>query len=290
MTAVFASVRAIHFVSLMAVFGASFYLLLLRRHHLIEMSARAARVLFAGAASLALVSAIAWLVLVAGQMSGDWHAALDPIVITAVATDTEFGRIAVARIAGLAVLWLLCILQRPSPGYVGVLFAIVTLGALGLTSHAAASSGGFAIVRAANDAIHLLAAGFWLGGLIVLAALVAHFHQAPANLRGPFQLFSTWGTYAVALLVLSGISNAAVILPVSLASAHSAYAHLLAIKITLALGMVALAVVNRMQLVPALRDGENRITRFLGQSVRAELFLGALVVGIAGYLGLMPPR
>jgi copper resistance protein D len=290
MTAVFAFVRAIHFASLMAVFGAGLFLVLLRRHHLIEMSARAARVLFSGASSMALLSAIAWLVLVTGQMSGDWHAALDPSAIKAVAADTEFGRIAVARIAGLVVLWLLCILQRPSPGSVVVFFAACILGTLGLTSHAAASTGGFAFVRAANDAVHLLAAGFWLGGLIVLAVLLVRFYREPSTLRGPFQLFSAWGSYAVALLVLSGITNAAVILPVKWTSAHSAYAHLLEVKITLALGMIALAVINRMQLVPALRDGEYGITWFLGQSVRAEILLGALVVGIAGYLGLMPPR
>jgi putative copper export protein len=93
----------------------------------------------------------------------------------------------------------------------------------------------------------------------------------------------------VALVVLSGISNAAVILPVKSVSAHSAYAQLLAVKITLALAMIALAVINRMQLVPALRDGENATARFLARSVRAEILLGALVVAIAGYLGLMPP-
>jgi copper resistance protein D len=289
MTAIFASVRAIHFASLMTIFGAGFFLLLLRRHHLIEMPVRTARALFMSAASLALVSAIAWLLLVAGQMSGDWHASLDPAAIGAVAAETEFGRIALARIAGLALLWLLCLVQMPSPRPVTVLLAALILGALGLTSHAAASSGGFALIRAVNDSVHLLAASFWLGGLIVLAVLVARHHGEPASLRGPFQLFSAWGTTAVALLVLSGIGNAAVILPVRSVLAHSAYAQLLAVKITLALTMIALAVINRMQLVPALRDGESMTARFLARSVRAEILLGALVVGIAGYLGLMPP-
>jgi len=289
MMAFFAAVRAAHFASLMTIFGAGFFLLLLKRHHLIEMPARAARVLFMSAASLALVSAMAWLVLVAGQMSGDWHAAFDPASIQAVAAETEFGRIALARIAGLGLLWLLCLLQNPWPGRAAILLAALLLGALGLTSHAAASSGGFASIRAANDSVHLLAAGFWLGGLIVLAVLVARHHHEPVTLRGPFQLFSAWGTIAVALLILSGVSNAAVILPVKSVSAHSAYAQLLAAKITLALAMIALAVVNRMQLVPALRDGDSMTARFLARSVRAEILLGALVVGIVGYLGLMPP-
>ena len=88
----------------------------------------------------------------------------------------------------------------------------------------------------------------------------------------------------------SGISNAASILPVRAVSSQSAYTDVLAIKIMLALTMIALAVINRMQLVPALGDGENKVTRFLARSVVAEILLGALIVGIAGYLGLMPPR
>ena len=290
MIEVFAAVRAIHFASLMAIFGAGTYLVLLRRHLRIEMPARAAQILFAWAATLALVSAVAWLFLVAGQMSGDWRAALDPVAIRLVASGTAFGRIAVWRIAGLSVLWLLLLFRGPSPSLIVAIVAALLLGALGLTSHAAASSGDFGLVRAANDAVHLLAAGFWLGGLLVLAALLWRHHRVPTSLRGPFHLFSAWGTYAVALLVLSGISNAASILPVRSISSHSAYTDVLAIKIMLALTMIALAVINRMQLVPALGDGENKVTRFLAHSVAAEILLGALIVGLAGYLGLMPPK
>jgi copper resistance protein D len=290
MTELFAAVRAIHFASLMAIFGAGTYLVLLRHRLRIEMPARAARILFASAATLALVSAIAWLSLVAGQMSGDWRETLDPAAIRVVATGTAFGKIAVWRIAGLGALWLLCFFPSPSRNRIAAVIAALLLGALGLTSHAAASSGDFGLMRAANDAIHLLAAGFWLGGLIVLAALMARHHREPASLRGPFHLFSAWGTYAVALLVLSGISNAASILPVQSVSSHNAYADILAIKITLALVMIALAVINRMQLVPALGGGENKVTRFLARSVGAELVLGTVIVCIAGYLGLMPPR
>ena len=163
MIEVFAAVRAIHFASLMAIFGAGTYLVLLRRHLRIEMPARAARILFAWAATLALVSAVAWLFLVAGQMSGDWRAALDPVAIRLVASGTAFGRIAVWRIAGLSVLWLLLLFRGPSPSLIVAIVAALLLGALGLTSHAAASSGDFGLVRAANDAVHLLAAGFLAG-------------------------------------------------------------------------------------------------------------------------------
>ena len=146
------------------------------------------------------------------------------------------------------------------------------------------------LARAGNDAKHLMAAGFWVGGLIVLGALLWQHRSAPDRLIAPFGLFSRWGTVAVALLVLSGMTNAAIILPLRSVTPHNAYADLLAVKITLALGMIVLAVINRQQLVPALGKHNDGITRQLAYSVAVEILLGALVIGIVGYLGQMPPN
>lgn len=101
MIALFAAVRAIHFASLMAIFGASAYLALLRSQLHIEMAAPAVRILFVSAATLAFFTAGVWLCLVAGQMSGDWHKALDPATLEAVATGTRFGEVFLGRLAGL---------------------------------------------------------------------------------------------------------------------------------------------------------------------------------------------
>jgi hypothetical protein len=59
MIAFFAAVRAIHFASLMAIFGAGAFLALLRSRLHIEVPAIAARILFATAATLALITAVA---------------------------------------------------------------------------------------------------------------------------------------------------------------------------------------------------------------------------------------
>ena len=290
MIALLAAIRAAHFMSLMAAFGAGVFQTLLRRHRLGEAPARTTRVFFPAMATLGLITAVIWLFMAAGQMAGDWHAALDPGTLKIVLGQTKFGRIAVWRIGGLMLFWIVCLGRGRSRDLAAALLTALLLGSLALTSHAAAAEGGLPpLARAGNDAVHLLAAGFWVGGLIVLGALVWSRHAAPSTLIAPFRLFSRWGTVAVALLVLSGITNAAIILPIHAVTPHNAYADLLAIKIALALGMIALAVINRQQLVPALGSHNGRLVRQLAASVAAEIFSGALVIGIVGYLGQMPP-
>jgi copper resistance protein D len=285
MTMLFAAVRAIHFFSLMVVFGAASLRALLRAHKLAGPPDRIMNIIFPAAAALAFLTAIVWFFLVAGQMLGEWRGMLDPANLRLVATATAFGRIAVWRVVGLALL--LCL----SPARMGITagLAALLLGSLGLTSHAAAAAGDLPILRAGNDAAHLLAAGFWIGGLVVLAALVRQYYQQPQNLVAPFRLFSRWGTVAVAVLIFSGIANAASILPARSLSTANSYVDVLAVKIALALGMVVLAVVNRLELVPALGAGAANTTRQLSFSVYAEILLGALVLGIVGYLGQMAP-
>ncbi|HEY2836412.1 MAG TPA: CopD family protein [Rhizomicrobium sp.] len=283
-----AVVRAVHFLSLMATFGTAAFLTLLRGHNLRGPPEKMVRIFFPAAAAFALVTAALWLVLAAAGMVGD-PARIDPAAVRLVASATEFGRIAIWRIGGLAALLALCL--SPARARTGVLTGLTALllASLGLTSHAAAAAGPWPFLRAGNDALHLLTAGFWIGGLVVLAALVGENHLRPLDLSAPFRLFSRWGTPAVTLLVLSGVTNAGFILPLRSISRGNAYADVLAVKITLALGMIILAVVNRLELVPALAGGGGKVAKRLAYSVFAEVLLGALVIFIVGYLGQMAP-
>lgn len=289
MMGLFAGIRALHFASLMAIWGASLYLVLLKRAQGMGIPANLTRTAVAVAASLALATAILWLGLVAGQMSGDWSAACDPGTIWAVAAHTRFGHVWLARIGGLVLLWLVALAMRRAPLALVACLAALLLGSLGLISHAAAASGEFGLGRALGDAIHLLTAGFWLGSLLVLAVLARLHRRAPEELFAPFRLFSLWGIYAVALLVVTGLINAASILPVHSISFRSAYADVLGSKIVIALVMIALAICNRSQLLPALRNREKGAVKSLARNVVAEIVLAFLVIAIVGYLGLMPP-
>lgn len=290
MTAFLAAARAIHFASLMAIFGGGTYAALLRRAALPSPPARAIRLVFVSAATLALLSAIVWFCLIAGQMSGSWRNSLDPATLELAASDTRFGQIFLGRFAGLAALWWMCAVGARPRGISIPLLAGLLLASLGPISHAAATGGGVAIAGAANDAAHLLSAGFWLGGLLVLIMFVRVKWADPASLLGALRLFSVWGTPVVAALVITGLINAISILPVSGMSPRNAYFDLLLVKVGLASAMIGLAAMNRWHFAPALRAARDNATRHLAISVGVEIVLGFTVVAVAACLGLASPH
>ena len=290
MIALLAAARAIHFASLMTIFGGSAFAVLLRRAGLGGPPVRSAHLLFLTAASLAVLSGIVWFCLIAGQMSGSWQGSVDPSVLRLAATDTRFGQIFLGRFVALAVLWMICVIRmRPDRPEVWNL-AGVLLASLAPISHAAATGGDVPIIRATNDAVHLVTGGFWLGGLIVLMMLVPAHRSQPGGLLGPLRLFSIWGIFVVALLVLTGVINGASILPMAAVSLRSSYFDLLLVKVELAAVMVGLAALNRWHFGPALRNGGESATRNLARSIGGEIGLGMFVVGIVGCLGLMAPH
>ena len=290
MIALLAAARAIHFASLMAIFGGSTYTALLRREGFWESPPKGTRVLFASAATLAIVTGILWFGLIAGQMSGSWQGSLDPATLEAAATATRFGHIFLGRFIGLLALWFVCTLGMRSQSLGISILAGLLLASLGPISHAAATGDDIANVGTINDAAHLLTAGFWLGGLVVLAMFLRRHWADPRSLLGALRLFSIVGTPAVAVLVLTGLINAVSILPVSEMSPRNSYFDLLLVKIGLASVMIGLAALNRWHFAPALRTGGKRAMRQLATSVGSEIVLGLAVLAIAGLLGLMPPH
>ena len=290
MTALLATARAIHFASLMAIFGGSAYAALLRRAGLEGAPPKGARALFLTAATLAIVSGMVWFALIAGQMSGSWQGSLDPAILQLAAFDTRFGQIFLGRFIGLGVLCFMCAIGTRSRDLGAAALAGLLLASLGPISHAAASGGNIAIVGAASDAAHLLTGGFWLGGLMVLAMFSRRHWAHPASLLGALRLFSIWGSAVVSLLVVTGMINAISILPVSEMSLRNPYFDLLLVKVGLASVMIGLAALNRWHFAPALRTGGERAMRHLAASVGSEIVLGFTIVAIVGFLGLMAPH
>lgn len=290
MTALLAAARAVQFASLMIVFGGSAYALLLRRAGLWGSPPKGVRALFVAAAMLAIASGIIWFGLIAGQMSGSWQGSLDPAVLRPAAFDTRFGEIFLGRFICLVVLWLMCALgiESDRPGV--VILSGLLLASLGLVSHAAAGDSGIVSIGAIGDAAHLLTAGFWLGGLLVLAMFVRRHWADPLSLLGALRLFSIWGTAVVALLVVTGLINAISIVPLSMMSLRNPYCELLLVKVGLATMMIGLAALNRWHFAPALRTGGEKAKQRLSASVGSEIVLGFTIVAIVGLLGLMAPH
>ncbi|HEY3776467.1 MAG TPA: CopD family protein [Rhizomicrobium sp.] len=238
-------------------------------------------------AALALATAVLWFFLAAGMMA-DSAMPLGPAAIWTVAKDTLFGRVFLVRLALLALL--LIVVIRWELHSLRIALVGAALVAIALTSHAAARGDPrFMLARAANDSLHLLAAGFWIGGLALLVPLVRVNRNTPKALLAPLQLFSSWGMAAVALLIVAGSINAWLILHGAPAGVSLAYAGLLAGKIVLASLMVALALSNRLGLLPELGKDPNASAASLISSTLAELILGLVIVLIVGFLGTMSP-
>ena len=241
--------------------------------------------LLTAAALVALLSAPLALAFTTAQMAGDSAAMFDTHMLTLTMTQTLFGQVFLARLALLLLLVIGALLKwRDS------LLALLSGAALVLisvTSHAAdASPANFAAIGITSDGLHLLTGGFWIGGLALLAALFAS--KTEKNLlAGATTIFAEWGMIAVAILVLTGMLNAASILLGGEGHDMTAYLAVLGAKLALVVGMVALALVNHFRLLPQLAAGGSADGLF--RNIRRELVLGLVVVALAALLGLLAP-
>ncbi|HJW39823.1 MAG TPA: CopD family protein [Rhizomicrobium sp.] len=285
MTWLFALVRATHFASLMTVFGANALLAQSRR---IGVAGEHVQGWLRICAFAALASAVVCLCFATGEMTGDPISGFDPTVLGTVVANTFYGHVFLLRLTLLIGLALLSL-----GGQAHVLKTFVAgaaLALMGLTSHAAASGDpGFAGLRAANDALHLLAAGFWVGGLVVILPEVLPRPRDIARLVALLKLFSRWGAVSVAILLAAGTANGVLILgPLGTAWSQT-YITLLAIKIVLAGLMVALALTNRFGVVRGLAKGDPEAAQTIPLTVVAELGAALLILVIVGFLGLTAP-
>jgi copper resistance protein D len=284
-TFLFALSRALHFASLMSVFGAAALLFQARG---LGVTGANVRGLLRWSAFVALASAVLCLCFVGGEMSGDLTLGFDPQVIGSVIGDTYYGHVFFVRVALLIGLALLSLADGAF--FWKALVSGAALAALGLTSHAAASgSPRYELLRAANDSLHILSSGFWVGGLVVLAPEVWRRPRSIPLLVALLSLFSRWGVMSVAVLVAAGVINGVAILGQEGMPWNGTYVTLLAFKIVLAAAMIALALTNRFGVLPALARGEDEAEYTIPLTVSAELGAALAILAIVGFLGLTAP-
>jgi putative copper resistance protein D len=263
--------RALHDASVMVLFGSA-CLLALFAAKVPELAFEGSGLTLGrrGASLLALASAPAWLIGTQGTVSwlmsapGGWILLARLVLLILLVGAVWTGRLRVTA-------WL--------SGAALVLIAA--------TGHAAgASLQGFAVIGAANDSLHLLTAAYWVGGLCVLLAMLGSRPSAP-RLPQAVALFAEWGMITVALLLMTGIINAAIVLLGNPGHDNLVYAGFLALKIILALTMIALALGNHFRLLPRLAQAG--IAARLRNRAGWELGLGLAVVGLAALLSLLAP-
>jgi putative copper resistance protein D len=279
MTILMALTRWAHLLSLMTVFGAAaFAWLLQRRLRFQPLESRGWLTLVIVAA----VSAFVQFILTVGNMSDTVMGAFSPGTVATVLEDTTFGQVFIIRVVVLAALIALIVFRSTAVLFIALLSG-AALAAVALTSHAAASGReAYTLWRAGNDATHLLCGGFWIGGLVVL--LKYAWDRAPA-LHEIVALFSETAIYVVTFLALAGMINTGFIF----AAQHVGWFYLtvLLLKVAAAIGMITLAFINRLRVMPALAAGQD--ADVFARNVRAELILGAGIVALAAVLGSISP-
>jgi len=282
-TGFFAAIRWLHDASLMLLFGSALLRAILhaRKPDLILPPGRIRLI----AVLLALLSAPLWLGLTTAQMAGDTAALFDPKLLILTVTQSLFGQVFLARFA-LIILLGLGVLLKWRDSMLAVLSG-AALVLISVTSHAAAASpANFTAIGIVSDGLHLLTGGFWIGGLALLAALFVGKTEK-TMLAAATTIFAEWGMIAVAILVMTGMLNAATILLGGEGHDTMGYLAALDAKLVLVAAMVALALVNHFRLLPQLTAGGS--AEGLVRNIRRELGLGVVVVALAALLGLLAP-
>jgi len=295
-----AALRFVHFAAAIALAGEFAFLLWVARPIRAEAPAawrelRERRLRVAARwLALLLASGLAWFLVQAAVMSG--APLFDGGMLAAALGATLFGHIAIARLllaAALAAALALLRRGRLEAVWLGTSGALAAglLSSLAATGHGAAEQGDDRVVHLSADAVHLLAAGAWLGALPALAFALRKGADIGLAARVT-RRFSALGIASVAALVLTGAVNAWYTVGDVPALFGTGYGRLLCAKLALFAAMVALAAVNRLRWTPRLSPGAEAPAVALARLRRnalGETAIGIAVLGIVGALGVTVP-
>lgn len=241
----------------------------------------------------AVISGGMWLLLQSASMSGlPLDEALTADVLSEVIKETQFGEITTVR-AGIAICLAgsLAVDRQAIARWLELALALALAASLAWTGHAGSTAGAMGYVHLVSDALHLIAAAAWIGGLVslILLLIAANRIKSPSLAYEAVERFSKLGILSVATLVLTGLINSAVLVGSFHALMVTEYGQLLLLKFTLFGGMLSLALVNRLALTPRLARPEPRAQRLLSRNSAIELALGLAILAVVGLLGTLHP-
>jgi copper transport protein len=191
-------------------------------------------------------------------------------------------------------------LPGPGPWTWALAVPVLALALLpGLGGHAGVQDP-VAVLLGAN-ALHVLAAGAWIGGL---AVLVAALPAATRRLEPPERTrvlsaalgrFSGLALIAVALLLAGGVAQSLLQLGAVNDLWDTAFGRAVAIKAVLVILLLGLGALNRRRTLPRLETAAREGTPpggagvQLRRTLRAEVALGAAALAVTGALAGYPP-
>ncbi|MDY4300599.1 copper homeostasis membrane protein CopD [Pseudomonas salmasensis] len=272
--------RFLHFIVVLLMFGAWVFRPWLLGAHVQPTLDRQLLRITRALAGLGLVTGVAWLLLITASMAGSWDSALQPATVQLVLGKTFFGQVWAWHL--LLNLLLVIVLIKPWPALRLPLLALL-LATLAPVGHGAMLDGLRGQLLILNQVVHLLCVGAWLGGLLVLVLIFRHAQDQ--RLEPILRRFSGVGYGLVGGLLVTGLINVRVLTgqlwPTPL---FQGFALILLIKVGLVLGMLGLALLNRLR----IKRCEQRLGS-LRASVMMEWLLGIAAVAAVSLLGTLPP-
>jgi putative copper resistance protein D len=284
-----ALVRLCFDAAAIAAYGVGGFIAWIAPNRLGQAIAASSNFLIVAASSLAVLSTLAWLPTEAAMIGDSWQSAFDRSTLPAILCDTAIGKAWLVRLA-LSLLPMAALPWR-SGSIVRWALSGLLLASLALTGHADMDEGTRGVLHILNDALHLLAGGAWLGSLLALPGCLARLRD-PAfctEAKTALRRFSSAGHLAVALVITTGIVNTVLVLGRWPTDFTSTYQMLLATKIAFVAGMTGLALVNRYLFVPRMVTQRDRAIIQIRNGTYAELALGAGVLALVAFLGILDP-
>lgn len=243
------------------------------------------------ASGLLFAATLAMLPLRAATIGDGWADAVSWDTINAVLFDTSVGtQLQAQTFASLLLTAAMFSPARHRQRNMAAASALV-LASFAMIGHAAMDDGWLGVFHRANDSLHLLAGGAWVGALWPVTMILRHCGES--KIRGEAILalrrFSRAGHLAVAVVLATGIANTLMIvhgLPVHWAMP---YQLLITVKIVLVGAMVMLAIVNRYVFVPRMAGDDEQGLVALRRGTIAEIVLALLVVALVAVFGMLQP-
>jgi copper resistance protein D len=248
------------------------------------------------ALAVTLLSGVGWLLLQAVSMSGlPPGEAMTSQVLSTVLNETQFGMVTEIRsVLAIILATALAFDRIPLVNWLALAAALGLTASIAWTGHAASTLGEEGNLHLAADALHLIAAASWIGGLVPFALLLAAVrrHGGASLAREAAQRFSTLGIVSVATLAITGMVNSWILVGSFRALLVAEYGQVLMLKLVVFAAMLVLAAVNRFALTPrlmVLSGNDREAVRKLMRNSVVEIALGFVIFAIVGMLGTLHP-
>lgn len=243
------------------------------------------------AVAATVVTSICVLPVRTAMVAGSWQDSVDPGLLWAVVSATSVGK---AWLADFAACLLLvgALFIRPSRRNLAVTVSSgLVLASLVMTGHAMMREGWVGYFQQANDLVHVLASGAWVGALVPLTLILREVsvekfaHHCDVALKR----FSLVGRAAVILILVTGVANSFLILGGWPADWASFYQVLLCLKIAIVLTMIGLASRNHFILGPRMKSDRSGGASAIRRAAFGEIALGTAAILLVAIFGTLDP-